>query len=172
MGYEMRKNMSNSSSSSSSSTSTTKAASTSTEDSYKYDDDSEDYNKFIAANVAAVNAAASDDDTTTTKTKTPAESQQQLCQMVLPGDCSPTSRSQIAFGGFVMKLMDNAAGCCAYRHCRTNVVTVSISAMDLTNFIRLGDVVTIDAKLLFCSSKSMEISITATSASITRIDEN
>jgi len=121
----------------------------------KYDDDSEDYNNFMYDVTH---------ETPTTIPKTPSDSQQQLCQMVLPSDC--TYRSQIAFGGFVMKLMDNAAGCCAYRHCRTNVVTASISAMDLTNFIRLGDVVTIDAKLLFCSSKSMEISVTATSSSI------
>jgi len=140
---------------------------------YDYDDSDEDYNKFLATNATAtattdVSEAANDTISTSTSTttlaKTPSDSQQQLCQMVLPSDC--TYRSHIAFGGFVMKLMDNAAGCCAYRHCRTNVVTISISAMDLTNFIRLGDVVTIDAKLLFCSSKSMEIAVSATSSSI------
>merc|ERR1711977_318688 len=87
--------------------------------------------------------------------KTPSESKQRLCQMVLPGDCG--TESKIAFGGFVMKLMDNAAGCVAYRHCLSNVVTISINAMDFTNFVRLGHLVTIDAKLVYCSSSTMVI---------------
>jgi acyl-coenzyme A thioesterase 7 len=99
--------------------------------------------------------------------KIPSESQQILSQMVLPGDCGT---SKIAFGGFVMKLMDTAAGCCAYRHARSNVVTVSISSMDFVSMIHLGDVVTIDAKLSFCSAKSMEIQVTAEVTSMTRED--
>ena len=46
----------------------------------------------------------------------------------LASDCGSGG---VAFGGFVMKLMDNAAGCSAFRHCRTKVVTVAISAMRL-----------------------------------------
>jgi acyl-coenzyme A thioesterase 7 len=99
--------------------------------------------------------------------KTPSESQQMLGQMVLPGDCGT---SKIAFGGFVMKLMDTAAGCCAYRHARTNVVTISISSMDFLSMIHLGDIVTLDAKLSFCSAKSMEIQVTARVTSMTRQD--
>ena len=87
--------------------------------------------------------------------------------MVLPGDCGT---SKIAFGGFVMKLMDTAAGCRAYRHAKTNVVTVSISAMDFCSMVYLGDIVTIDAKMTFCSSKSMEIKVTASVTSMTRED--
>merc|ERR1712224_441623 len=63
------------------------------------------------------------------------------------------------------KLMDNAAGCVAYRHCMGNVVTISINAMDFTNFVRLGNLVTIDAKLVYCSSKTMEICVTASTES-------
>jgi acyl-coenzyme A thioesterase 7 len=99
--------------------------------------------------------------------KTPSESQQMLGQMVLPGDCGT---SKIAFGGFVMKLMDTAAGCCAYRHARSNVVTVSISPIDFLSMIHLGDIVTLDAKLSFCSAKSMEIQVTARVTSMTRQD--
>lgn len=94
---------------------------------------------------------------------TPAESQQELCQIVLPGDCGS---GQVAFGGFVMKLMDNAAGCSAFRHCRTNVVTVAISAIDFLSWIRLGDVCTIRSRVVFCSKKTLEIEVVASVASV------
>lgn len=89
----------------------------------------------------------------------PAETEQRLCQMVLPGDCSPFSG--VAFGGFVMKLMDSAAGCSAVRHCRSNVVTVAISAINFMSMVRLGDICSIESRVTFCSSKSMAIEVTA-----------
>jgi len=95
--------------------------------------------------------------------RTPAESEQTLCQMVLPGDCEPRG---FAYGGFVMKLMDNAAGCSAFRHCRTNVVTVAIEAMDFVSWIRLGDICTIQSKVVFCSKKTLQIEVAAYDASI------
>lgn len=94
--------------------------------------------------------------------RSPKESEQVLCQMVLPGDCG---KDKVAFGGFVMKLMDNAAGCSAWRHCRTNVVTVAISDMDFVSWIRLGDLCTIRSKVVFGSSKSLEIEIVASVSS-------
>ena len=93
---------------------------------------------------------------------TPSESEQVLCQMVLPGDCG---KDKVAFGGFVMKLMDNSAGCSAWRHCRTNVVTVAISDMDFTSWVRLGDLCTIRSKVVFVSSKSIEVEVVASTAS-------
>eukprot|EP00547_Thalassionema_nitzschioides_P000176 CAMPEP_0194214662 /NCGR_PEP_ID=MMETSP0156-20130528/15991_1 /TAXON_ID=33649 /ORGANISM="Thalassionema nitzschioides, Strain L26-B" /LENGTH=363 /DNA_ID=CAMNT_0038942977 /DNA_START=13 /DNA_END=1104 /DNA_ORIENTATION=- len=102
--------------------------------------------------------------TTPTEGRTPTESEQVLCQMVLPGDCS---KEKIAFGGFIMKLMDNAAGCSAWRYCRTNVVTVAISDMDFVSWIRLGDLCTIRSKVVFASSKSLEIEVIASVVSAT-----
>merc|ERR1712188_51355 len=72
----------------------------------------EEYKTFVASNPSDA--------------KTPSESKQRLCQMVLPGDCG--TESKIAFGGFVMKLMDNAAGCVAHRPALSTVVTISIHA--------------------------------------------
>ncbi|KAL9186089.1 hypothetical protein ACHAXT_005327 [Thalassiosira profunda] len=94
--------------------------------------------------------------------RSPADSEQVLCQMVLPGDCG---KGGVAFGGFVMKLMDNAAGCSAFRHCRTNVVTVAIADMDFVSWIRLGDLCTIKSKAVFASTKSLEIEVVASAAS-------
>mmetsp|Transcript_21722 Transcript_21722/g.45881 ORF Transcript_21722/g.45881 Transcript_21722/m.45881 type:complete len:366 (-) Transcript_21722:187-1284(-) len=101
--------------------------------------------------------------------RSPAESEQVLCQMVLPGDCGA---DKVAFGGFVMKLMDNAAGCSAWRHCRTNVVTVSISDMDFVSWVGLGDLCTVRSKVVFASSKSMEIEIVASTASASSGEED
>jgi acyl-coenzyme A thioesterase 7 len=92
---------------------------------------------------------------------TPSDSAKTLCQCVLPGDCGT---SNVAYGGFIMKLMDNAAGYCALSHTRTNIVTVSISSMDFTGFVKLGDIVTIRSKMVFCSAKSMEILVTASAS--------
>ena len=99
---------------------------------------------------------------TITDGRSPSESEQVLCQMVLPGDCG---KDKVAFGGFVMKLMDNSAGCSAWRHCRTNVVTVAISDMDFTSWVRLGDLCTIRSKVVFVSSKSIEVEVVASTAS-------
>mmetsp|Transcript_10664 Transcript_10664/g.23576 ORF Transcript_10664/g.23576 Transcript_10664/m.23576 type:complete len:361 (-) Transcript_10664:88-1170(-) len=99
-----------------------------------------------------------------TEGRSPAGSEQVLCQMVLPGDCG---KGKVAFGGFVMKLMDNAAGCSAWRHCRTNVVTVAISDMDFVSWVSLGDLCSIRSKVVFASSKSLEIEVVASVASVT-----
>ena len=95
--------------------------------------------------------------------RSPSESEQVLCQIVHPGDCG---KYKVAFGGFVMKLMDNSAGCSAWRHCRTNVVTVAISDMDFVSFVRLGDLCTIKSRVVFVSSKSLEIEVIASVASV------
>lgn len=95
--------------------------------------------------------------------RTPEETKQELCQVALPGDCN---FSGFGYGGWVMKLMDNAAGCSAFRHCRTNVVTVAISSMDFVNWIRLGDVCSIQSRVVFASTKTLEIEVTAYDASV------
>ena len=78
----------------------------------------------------------------------------QLVQLMLPSDC--TSNGTV-FGGVVMKLMDNAAGVCAVRHCRSNVVTASLDALDFIAPIHNGDIVHVTATPLFTSGRSMEV---------------
>jgi len=134
-------------------TATTNADKSIIRDVFDVDMEDDEYKAFVASNPSS----AVDD------VKTPSQSKQRLCQMVLPGDCGTDSK--VAFGGFVMKLMDNAAGCVAYRHSLSNVVTISINAMDFTSFIELGHLVTIDAKLVYCSNKTMEINVTASTES-------
>lgn len=45
------------------------------------------------------------------------------------------------------------------RHCGTNVVTVSVDAMDLVSPVLLGDILRIRARPIFASKKSIEIEV-------------
>lgn len=79
-----------------------------------------------------------------------------LSQLVLPGDCNSLN---IAQGGVIMKLMDNCAAVAAVRHCKTNIVTASLDALDFSNPIFLGNIVHVAAYPTFSSSKSMELEV-------------
>lgn len=82
--------------------------------------------------------------------------QLKLSQLMLPSDATETG---VVFGGTLMKMMDSAAGITAYRHCKRNVVTVSISDLHLVSPVTVGSVVTVHSRITFTSSRSMEIQI-------------
>ena len=52
-----------------------------------------------------------------------ANSQSSLIHSVQPSDCTSAG---FVLGGVTMKMMDEVAGICAFRHCKSNVVTASI----------------------------------------------
>ena len=83
-------------------------------------------------------------------------SQTTLASLVLPSDCA---NGTYLMGGALMKMMDNAAGICAARHCRSRVVTACIDAIDFHSPVLNGEVVFCTARLVFCSAKSMEIEV-------------
>ena len=53
--------------------------------------------------------------------------------------------------------MDIASAICAQKHCNRTVVTASVDSVSFNNAIRLGDVVTIEARVSRAFSTSMEI---------------
>ncbi|XP_059547432.1 cytosolic acyl coenzyme A thioester hydrolase isoform X2 [Myotis daubentonii] len=61
--------------------------------------------------------------------------------------------------GVTMKLMDEVAGIVAARHCKTNIVTASVDAINFHDKIRKGYVITISGRMTFTSNKSMEIEV-------------
>ncbi|TRY96893.1 hypothetical protein DNTS_015425 [Danionella cerebrum] len=61
--------------------------------------------------------------------------------------------------GVTMKLMDEVAGIVAARHCKTNIVTASVDAINFHRKIRKGCVVTVSGRMTFTSNKSMEIEV-------------
>lgn len=70
-------------------------------------------------------------------------------------------------GGELMKLMDNAAFLVAARHSRKNVVTVGVDSLEFNHPVRVGDMVTVSAKMVFAGKSSMEVRLEVTTETIT-----
>jgi len=62
-------------------------------------------------------------------------------------------------GGRLMHWMDIAAAMAAMKHCNCPVVTASADSISFENPVRLGNVVTIEAKVTRAFSTSMEVYI-------------
>ncbi|XP_038602373.1 cytosolic acyl coenzyme A thioester hydrolase isoform X2 [Tachyglossus aculeatus] len=83
-------------------------------------------------------------------------SQSSLIHLVGPSDCTLHG---FVHGGVTMKLMDEVAGIVAARHCKTNIVTASVDAINFHDKIKKGCVITISGRMTFTSNKSMEIEV-------------
>ncbi|XP_051787254.1 cytosolic acyl coenzyme A thioester hydrolase isoform X3 [Erpetoichthys calabaricus] len=83
-------------------------------------------------------------------------SQSSLIHLVGPSDCTLHG---FVHGGVTMKLMDEVAGIIAARHCKTNIVTASVDAINFHRKIKKGCVVTVSGRMTFTSNKSMEIEV-------------
>ncbi|XP_035238697.1 cytosolic acyl coenzyme A thioester hydrolase isoform X3 [Anguilla rostrata] len=83
-------------------------------------------------------------------------SQSSLIHLVGPSDCTLLS---YVHGGVTMKLMDEVAGIVAARHCKTNIVTASVDAINFHRKIKIGCVVSVSGWMTFTSNKSMEIEV-------------
>jgi uncharacterized protein (TIGR00369 family) len=79
-----------------------------------------------------------------------------MAQLMSFEDANPAGN---VHGGVIMKLIDNAAGCAAARHARSNVVTASIDRLDFYNPVFVGDIVTLKASLNFVGKTSMELGV-------------
>jgi acyl-CoA hydrolase len=88
--------------------------------------------------------------------KTIRESLLIMAQLMNPEDANPAGN---VHGGVMMKLIDNAAGCVAVRHCRCNVVTASIDRLDFHNPVFVGDLVTLRSSLNYVGKTSMELGV-------------
>jgi acyl-CoA hydrolase len=62
-------------------------------------------------------------------------------------------------GGIMMKLIDEAAGACAYRFCRTKVVTAAIDRIDFHHSVQVGNLVRLLANVNFAGKTSVEVGI-------------
>jgi acyl-CoA hydrolase/rubrerythrin len=80
----------------------------------------------------------------------------EMAQVMLPDQANPAG---FVHGGELMKLMDNAAGVVAARHCRTNIVTGRVEDIIFRNPVRVGSLVIIRARLSFTSRSSMEVRV-------------
>eukprot|EP01084_Bolivina_argentea_P188074 323851_1 len=80
----------------------------------------------------------------------------QLSRVTLPSDCFFT-QSQTIDGGYIMKLMDNVAGCVASQWVKHRVVTIHINGINFHAPVNAGNVCHCYGRLIFTSKRSMEI---------------
>ena len=80
-----------------------------------------------------------------------------ISQVVLPIHTGPGG--VFAHGGEIIKLMDTAAGLAALRHAHTQVVTLRVEAINFLHPIRVGNYVTVNARLTYTSNSTMEIQV-------------
>ena len=106
------------------------------------------------------------------KKKTPKESFVSMTELVLPND---TNTLNNLMGGRLMHWMDIVSAIAAQKHCNRIVVTASVDNISFREAIRLGDVVTLKARVTRAFSSSVEVRIDVSAENIpsgTRIESN
>lgn len=88
--------------------------------------------------------------------KTPKESLTVMTEMVMPND---TNALHNLMGGNLLSWMDVTAAICARRHANCVCVTASVDSVSFDSPIKLGEIVTITAKVTRTFSTSMEVYI-------------
>lgn len=89
-------------------------------------------------------------------TKTPSESKIIMTEIVLPNDTNALHNLR---GGKILHWMDIASAIAAGKHSNSIVVTASVDNVSFENPIKLGDVVTITAKVTRNFNTSLETHI-------------
>jgi acyl-CoA hydrolase len=106
------------------------------------------------------------------KGKTPKESHTIMNELVLPND---TNTLNNLMGGRVLHWMDIAAAISAQKHCNRIVVTASVDSVSFKQAIKLGDVITIEAKVSRAFATSLEVRLDVWAENIpsgTRVKSN
>jgi len=107
-----------------------------------------------------------------TTAKTPRESYTIMNELVLPND---TNTLNNLMGGRLLHWMDIAAAISAQKHCNHIVVTASVDNVSFKHPIKLGDVVTIEAKVSRAFTTSVEVRLDVWAENIpsgTRVKSN
>jgi acyl-CoA hydrolase len=92
----------------------------------------------------------------TRQDKAVSESQHESSEIMMPQDANILGH---VFGGAVLAMMDKVAAIAAFRHARTNVVTVSIDRVDFKEPIHVGDLVVMKSSVNFVGRTSMEVGV-------------
>jgi len=104
--------------------------------------------------------------------KSPKESHTIMNELVLPND---TNTLNNLMGGRLLHWMDIAAAISAQKHCNRIVVTASVDNVSFKHSIKLGDVVTIEAKVSRAFTTSVEVRLDVWAQNIpsgTRVKSN
>ena len=90
------------------------------------------------------------------KAKTPSESAAVNTEIILPNDTNVLGN---LMGGRLLHWMDICAAIAAHRHCGRVVVTASVNNVSFNHPIKLGAIVTLQAKISRAFTSSMEVFI-------------
>ena len=88
--------------------------------------------------------------------RTPADTTVMLSQAMSITDANLAGN---VHGGVIMRLVDNAAGLSAVKHCRSRVVTVAMDEMVFIEPVYLSDVVSLMAQVNDVGRTSMEVGV-------------
>ena len=102
----------------------------------------------------------SDTSTQATKpaAKTPSASAVEMTELVLPNDTNVLGN---LLGGRLMHWMDIAGAMAATRHSNKVVATVAMDSLDFRHPVRMGEIVTLKARLTWVGRTSMEVVVKA-----------
>jgi acyl-CoA thioesterase YciA len=78
--------------------------------------------------------------------------------VAMPADTNPYGD---IFGGWLMSIMDSAAGTVAARHSRGRAVTIAVDGMTFHRPVKIGDVVSVYANVISVGRSSMKIDVSA-----------
>lgn len=95
--------------------------------------------------------------------KSPKESETIMTEVVCPNDTNPMGILQ---GGKLVQWMDIASAVCAQNHAEHICVTASIDSVKFKTPAKVGDIITIKAKMTRAFSSSMEIFVQAWSKKV------
>ena len=76
----------------------------------------------------------------------------------MPADTNPYGD---IFGGWLMSMMDMAAGTVASQHCHGRAVTIAMDGMTFHKPVKVGDVVSVYARLTGVGRTSLTIEVSA-----------
>ncbi len=82
------------------------------------------------------------------------ESATTFTEIVMPNDTNPMHN---LMGGNLLKWMDIACGICASKHANRIAVTAAVDNVSFSRPLKIGDIVTISAKMTRSFNSSMEI---------------
>lgn len=88
------------------------------------------------------------------KGKAPSDSETITTQVVYPNDTNPMGMLQ---GGKLVQWMDTASAVCAQIHAERIAVTVSLNNVMFLSPAKIGDIITINAKITRAFGSSMEV---------------
>ena len=88
--------------------------------------------------------------------KSPADSETEMVQVVLPNDANPLG---FILGGTVMHLIDIAGAIASVRHARAAMVTAAVDGLQFLHPIKVGDLIIIRARVTAAWSTSLEVEV-------------